>query len=72
MRLRHELWMKKYPNQPPGKGPAFTGLSNARPETIELSQPPLDFKKLPFNPLQYIEHLDQLPFFPKGEPDLGR
>ena len=69
MRLRHELWMKKYPNQPAGKGPAFTGLSNARPETIALSQPPLDMKKLPFNPLEYIEHVDELPFF-NGEPDL--
>ncbi len=69
MRLRHELWMKKYPNQPAGRGPAFTGLSNARPETIALSQPPLDLKKLPFDPLEFIEHKDELPFF-IGEPDI--
>ncbi len=69
MMLRHQLWMKKYPNQPAGKGPAFTGLSNARPETVALSEPPLDFKKLPFDPLEYIDHKDELPFF-TDEPDL--
>lgn len=69
---RHELWKKSYPDQPAGFGPAFTGLSNARPETIALSRPPVDMKNLPFNPLQYIEHLDQLPFDPNGEADLGR
>jgi arylsulfatase len=69
MRARHELWMKRYPNQPAARGIAFTGLSNARPETQALSQPPADLKKLPFNVLDYIEHLDQLPFDPNGEPD---
>jgi len=67
MLLRHRLWMKKYPNQPAGKGPAFTGLSNARPETIALSQPPVDMKSLPFNPLEYIEHVDELPFNTQGD-----
>jgi len=69
MRVRHELWMERYPNQPAARGVAFTGLSNARPETLALSQPPADLKKLPFNVLDYIPHLDQLPFDPNGEPD---
>ena len=72
MRARHELWKKKYPDQPAGAGPAFTGLSNARPETIALSRPPVDMKNLPFNVLEYIQYLDQLPFDRNAEPDLGR
>jgi arylsulfatase len=72
MRARHELWKKKYPNQPAARGPAFTGISNARPETLALSNPPVDLRSLPFDPLEFIEHLDQLPFDPTGEPDLGR
>lgn len=69
MRLRHELWIKKYPNQPEAHGPAYTGLSNARPETIALSKPPLDLKSLPFNPLEFIDNVHSLPFDPSGEPD---
>jgi arylsulfatase len=34
--------------------------------------PPVDFKKLPFDPLEFIEHLDELPFDPTGEPDFGQ
>jgi arylsulfatase len=56
MRARHELWMNRYPNRPMAHGPAYTGLSNARPETIAVSQPPVDMEKLPFNPLEYTEH----------------
>ena len=55
MRARHELWMKKYPNRPMAHGPAYTGLSNARPETKALSQPPGDMEILPFNPLESID-----------------
>ena len=72
MRIRHELWMKKYPNQPAAHGPAFTGLSNARPETLALSRPPVDFKNLPFDPLEFIDNLESLPFDPNAEPDIGR
>ncbi|MGH7382494.1 MAG: sulfatase-like hydrolase/transferase [Candidatus Methylomirabilales bacterium] len=72
MRARHELWKKKYPDQPAGFGRAFTGLTNARAETIALSRPPVDLKSLPFDVLQYIEHMDRLPFDPHAEPDLGR
>ena len=56
MRARHELWIKKYPNKPAAHGPAFTGLSNARPETKALSEPKVDLQSLPFDPLEYIGH----------------
>jgi len=69
MRARHELWKKKYPDKPAASGPAFTGLSNARPETKALSQPPVNIKKLPFDPLEYIEY--ELPFDLNAERDWG-
>ena len=69
MRALHELWKKKYPDQLPGYGPAFTGLSNARPETLALSKPPVDMKKLPFDPLEVIEDMDRLPFDPNADSD---
>jgi len=69
MRLRHELWKKKYPDQPAAYGAAYGGMSNLRPETKALRNPPVDLKSLPFDPLEYIEHLDSLPFDPAGEPD---
>ena len=70
MRALHELWKKKYPDQPPGSGPAYTGLSNARSETVAISKPLVDLKKLPFDPLEVIEHLNRLPFDPKALSDM--
>ena len=69
MRSRHELWQKKYPHQKASYGVAYTGISNARPETRANAIPPARMKDLPFDPLEYIEHLDELPFDPNAEPD---
>ena len=33
--------------------------------------PPAELRSLPFDPLEFIEQLDELPFDPTGEPDLG-
>jgi hypothetical protein len=71
MRARHELWKKKYPNLEHKRGLAYTGISNARPETIALSKPPVNMKNLPFNPLEFIEHLDQLPYDFGTDPGFG-
>ena len=72
MRARHELWKKKYPDRRHTHGRAYTGISNARPETVALSKPPADMKNLPFDPLEFIKHLHELPFDPAGEPGLGQ
>jgi arylsulfatase len=72
MRTLHELWKKKYPDQPAGYGPAYTGLSNARPETLALSKPTVDLKTLPFNVLEIIEDMDHLPFDPRLEADMDQ
>ncbi len=50
----------------------FTGIVNARPETKDWYESPVDMEKLPFDPLQYMEHLDQLPFDSTGEPNIGQ
>jgi arylsulfatase len=56
MRKRHEVWKQRYPDTPPRRGPAFTGIDNARPETEALAQPPVDMDTLPFDPLEYLDH----------------
>ena len=69
MRKRHELWKAKYPDSKRAHGLAFTGLSNARPETKALSEPPVDLKKLPFDPMEFIGY--ELPY--EGmDPGLGQ
>ena len=50
-------------NQPP--------VANAGPDLKALANPQLDRKKLPFDPLEYVEHLDQLPFDPNMDPGVG-
>lgn len=69
MRARHEAWIKVYPNIPTKRGIAYTGISNLRPETKALAEPPEAFKDLPYDALDYIKHLKDLPFDPNGEPN---
>ena len=38
MRERHEMLTKAYPNQANGSGIPYTGLTNARPETLEIEK----------------------------------
>ena len=55
-RQRHEYWMKKYPNRPDAtRGPALTGIENARPETISLNAPPGKLDELPFDLMDIID-----------------
>jgi arylsulfatase len=69
IQMRHEIWKTKYPDWPATRGPAFTGLANARPETEALSEVPAYMQNLPFDPLEYIEY--DPPFDLNGDPDLG-
>lgn len=71
MKLRHELWKQKYPDSHEVYGIPWTGIENATPEVKALAKPLLDPKKLPFDPLEYVEHLDQLPFDPDMDPGVG-
>jgi len=53
-------------------GIPWTGLENPSPEIQALARPKLDLKMVPFDPLEYVEHLDELPFDPGMDPDVSR
>ncbi len=72
MKLRHDLWKKKYPDSSEKHGVPWTGIENATPEIKALSVPPAPLRNLPFDPLEYVEHLDELPFDPNADPGLGQ
>ena len=72
MLLRHELWKQKYPDSPELHGMPWTGLVNPSPEIQAMANPQIDLSRLPFDPLEYIEHLDELPFDPSMDPDVGQ
>ncbi len=72
MKLRHDLWKKKYPDSTEKHGIPWTGIENATPEVRALANPPASLKNLPFDPLEYIEHLDELPFDPNADPSIGQ
>ena len=55
MRKRHEMWKQKYPDRKTKRGVPFTGIANARQATKDLSNPPVDLEKLPFDPLEYLD-----------------
>jgi arylsulfatase len=71
MKLRHDLWKKKYPDSHEVYGIPWTGIANASPEIKALAKPQMDLSRLPFDPLEYIEHLDQLPFDRNMNPGIG-
>ena len=72
MKLRHDLWKKKYPDSTEAHGVPWTGIANASDGIKALGKPKIDASKLPFDPLEYIEHLDDVPFDPDMDPDAGQ
>ena len=50
----------------------WTGLANATPGLDALGKPPMNRKDLPFDPLEYIENLDEIRFDPAMDPGLGQ
>jgi arylsulfatase len=71
MRVRHQLWKAKYPDSKEVHGIPWGGVSNASQEVKDHARPKIDAKDVPFDPLEYIEHLDQIPFDPDMDPSLG-
>ena len=62
MKLRHDLWKRRYPDSLEKHGIPWAGIVDPTPEVEALRKPPGGLQDLPFDPLEYIEHLDQLPF----------
>jgi arylsulfatase len=56
MAARHQLFKKKYPDVANAKGIPYTGLSNARPETLAIAervQKTVD--AMPFDVKEYLD-----------------
>ncbi len=49
MRARHEIWKEQYPDSKEARGFPFTGIENARPETIKASKPRFKKGEVPFD-----------------------
>jgi len=49
MKARHEIWKEKYPDSEEARGFPFTGIENARPETIRDSKPRFTKDEVPFD-----------------------
>jgi arylsulfatase len=56
MKARHEIWMEEYPNAEEAKGLPFTGIANARPETIKASKPRFSKRDVPFDVEDVMKH----------------
>ena len=69
MRARHELMKEQFPDKPHGRGVPLTGLSNARPETLAISERlESNFSELPFTVQDF---LSREPTFQMMEFDWG-
>ena len=56
MLARHLLWKEKYPDKDKARGVPFTGIENARPETLAIGDTLEQLRKeLPFDPLEFIK-----------------
>jgi arylsulfatase len=66
------LWKEKYPDSPEKHGIPWTGFDNPGAGIENLHRPKMNLKDIPFDPLEYVEHLDQLPFDPDMDPDIGQ
>ena len=70
MRARHELMKRKYPDKPKAHGIAYTGISNARPETKAIEDNVMrNIKNMPFDVTEYLKF--EIPGT-KHDPDFGR
>ena len=49
VKARHDIWKEKYPDSKEARGLPFTGIANARPETIRGSKPRFTKKQVPFD-----------------------
>ena len=70
MRARHELMKKKYPDKEKAHGIAYTGLSNARPETKAIANMVKhNVENMPFDVKEYLKF--EIPGS-KADPDFGK
>ncbi|MEP3045892.1 MAG: sulfatase-like hydrolase/transferase [Roseibium sp.] len=66
MRARHQAMMEKYPNTREARGYPFTGVENARPETITASKPRFSQEQVPFDVRSILKKIPDGAGFERG------
>ena len=59
MKTRHLLWKEKYPDQGQNRDLPLRGIENPRPEVEAAGQPRIPAEDLPFDPLEFIQHIPE-------------
>ncbi len=59
MKVRHLLMKERYPDKGCNRDFPYRNIEDARPEIIEASQPRVPADKVPFDPREFIHHLDE-------------
>jgi arylsulfatase len=65
MKARHELFIRKYPNEKHPRGMPLTGLENPRPAVKKAGEFRFNEKDLPFDPMEFLDY--ELPYDPSME-----
>ncbi len=68
MKMRHMLMKEAYPDQGQNRDFPFRNIENARPETVEASQPRVNPEDVPFDPADVVRNL---PEWENTEPNWG-
>lgn len=66
MRARHQALIEKYPNNREARGYPFTGVENARPETITASKPRFSQEQVPFDVRSILKKIPDGAGFERG------
>jgi arylsulfatase len=59
MKMRHMLWIEKYPNKGQNRDLPFQNIENPRPEVQEAQKPRIPEDMLPFDPKEVIERVPE-------------
>ena len=70
MKFRHDFRKNKFPDSQEVHGVPWTGIANASLEVKDLTMPGIGSGQLPFDPLEYVAHLDEMPFGRAMDPDV--
>ena len=59
MKLRHEIWTAKYPNQGQNRDYPLRNIEDARPEVAAAGEPRINPDDLPFDPFEVIRQIPE-------------
>ncbi len=70
--MRHGLWKKKFPDSQEVYGVPWTGIAKASQEVKGLAISKIGSGQLPFDLLEYVEHLNESPFDRAMDPEMAK